>query len=61
MVVNAGAAEVTQAVPALAGAQLELHPVQADGADDVVRSTTWDPATGSVTVAARTVAVLVRP
>jgi Domain of unknown function (DUF3372) len=34
--------------------------VQAAGADPVVRATTWDAATGTATVPARTVAVLVQ-
>ena len=43
----------------LAGHRLALSPVQAKGADPVVKGTTWDTATGTVTVPPRTVAVLV--
>ena len=47
----------TQTVAALAGEGYHLHPVQAAGADDVVRAATYDAATGAFTVPARTVAV----
>ena len=39
--------------------QHTLSPVQAEGVDDVVRSTRFDPATGMLTVPGRTAAVLV--
>ncbi|GAB2684785.1 pullulanase-type alpha-1,6-glucosidase [Thalassiella azotivora] len=58
VVVNASDEPVTQAVPGLAGERLSLHPVQAEGADPVVQRTRWRAATGTVTVPARTVAVL---
>jgi pullulanase-type alpha-1,6-glucosidase len=61
VVFNASPDAVTQELPGLAGAAYALSPVQAAGADDVVRSTTWDAATGTVSVPARTVAVLVQP
>nr|WP_256375954.1 alpha-1,6-glucosidase domain-containing protein [Cellulomonas sp. Y8] len=60
VVFNASPDAVTQELPALAGAAYALSPVQAAGGDDVVRTTTWDAASGTVTVPARTVAVLVR-
>jgi hypothetical protein len=44
-------------VPALKGAQVALHPVQAASDDPVVRQSAADPATGTLTVPARTVAV----
>ena len=50
-----------QRVDALVGRFLVLSDVQAGGADPVVRETRFDPATGTVTVPARTVAVLVEP
>jgi len=59
VVLNASAEATTQVVPALAGRAYALSPVQAGGADEVVRAVTWDTATGTVTVPARTVAVLV--
>ena len=60
VVFNGGDTEVTEEVPGLTGAGFDLHPVQAAGADEVVRGTRWDEDAGSVTVPARTVAVLVR-
>ena len=60
VVVNASPQAVSQTVDGLVGADLSLHPVQAEGADDVVRTTTWDAAAGTVTVPARTAAVLVQ-
>lgn len=58
-VFNASPEPVTEQVDGFAGRELALSPVQVDGADDVVRQTAWDAATGTVTVPARTVAVLV--
>lgn len=58
VVFNASPAAVTQTVDGLAGHTLELSSVQRDGADAVVQQTTWDAATGEVTVPARSVAVL---
>ena len=46
--------------PGLAGAGLALSPVQAQGSDAVVKAATWDAATGSATVPARTVAVFLQ-
>ncbi|MCC2312773.1 pullulanase-type alpha-1,6-glucosidase [Cellulomonas xiejunii] len=59
VVVNASAEPTTQRVDALAGRAYALSPVQASGTDAVVRGTTYDRATGTVVVPARTVAVLV--
>ena len=56
---NASPDEQTQTVPALAGEPYDLHPVQAGGGDDVVKTATYDEATGAFTVPARTVAVFV--
>jgi hypothetical protein len=60
VVFNASPAAVTQKVRGLAGASLALSPVQVDGSDPVVKSATWDAATGSATVPPRTVAVFVQ-
>lgn len=60
VVFNATPDAVTQKVPGLAGASLSLSPVQAAGADDVVKTSRWDAASGSATVPARTVAVFVQ-
>lgn len=59
VVFNASDERVTQVLPELAGRRHTLAPVQAKGADAVVRQTTWSAATGTVSVPARTVAVLV--
>jgi len=44
---------------ALIGADLELHPVQVNGYDPVVKTATFNPATGAFSVPARTTAVFV--
>ena len=59
VVLNASDEPVTLAVDGLAGARYVLSSVQSRGSDPVVRQTRWDVATGTVTVPARTVAVLV--
>jgi hypothetical protein len=59
VVVNASDEATTQTVASLSGHRLSLSPVQARGSDPVVTGTTWDRATGTVTVPPRTVAVLV--
>ncbi|PZU43650.1 MAG: DUF3372 domain-containing protein, partial [Arsenicicoccus sp.] len=61
VVFNAGEEPVEQAVPGLEGAQLRLSPVQTAGADEVVKGSTWDAASGTAQVPARTVAVFVQP
>ncbi|MEV4776121.1 pullulanase-type alpha-1,6-glucosidase [Microbacterium sp. LWH12-1.2] len=59
VVFNASPAAVTQTVDGLAGRSFALTDAQANGVDAVVKATTWDAATGTVTVPARSVAVLV--
>ncbi|GEK22274.1 pullulanase-type alpha-1,6-glucosidase [Cellulomonas xylanilytica] len=59
VVLNASDEPTTQTVTSLAGHRLSLSPVQAKGSDPVVKGTTWDKRTGTVTVPPRTVAVLV--
>lgn len=59
VVINASDTPTTQVVAGLKGHALALSPVQVKGSDPVVRTTTWSSAYGSVTVPARTVAVLV--
>jgi pullulanase-type alpha-1,6-glucosidase len=59
VVFNATPEAVAVAVPDLAGERYALSEVQRRGSDAVVKGTTWDRATGTVTVPARTVAVLV--
>jgi pullulanase-type alpha-1,6-glucosidase len=58
VVFNASPTSATVEVPELAGRSYALSPVQADGADPVVRQATWDLASGTVTVPGRTVVVL---
>ncbi|GHF32430.1 hypothetical protein GCM10010218_11830 [Streptomyces mashuensis] len=57
VVVNATPATQTQTVAALAGTRYALHPVQARGADPVVRSAAYAAGTGTFAVPGRTVAV----
>ncbi|MFK4850082.1 pullulanase-type alpha-1,6-glucosidase [Microbacterium sp. ZW T6_19] len=59
VVFNASPSQASQTVAELAGRSFALTPAQADGADAVVKTTTWDAATGTVSVPARSVAVLV--
>ncbi|MFC4529216.1 pullulanase-type alpha-1,6-glucosidase [Sphaerisporangium dianthi] len=61
VVFNATPETQAQTVAALKGAQVALHPVQAASDDPVVRRSSFDPSTGTLTVPARTVAVFVRP
>ncbi|MFD9123992.1 pullulanase-type alpha-1,6-glucosidase [Kitasatospora sp. NPDC059571] len=60
VVFNATPTEQRQAVDALAGTRQALHPVQAAGADPVVKQSAFDAASGTFTVPARTVAVFVQ-
>nr|WP_307823884.1 pullulanase-type alpha-1,6-glucosidase [Microbacterium aurum] len=59
VVFNASPTATTQQVGAFAGRDFALTAAQAGGTDAVVKTTTWDAETGTVTVPARTVAVLV--
>ncbi|MEV0612397.1 pullulanase-type alpha-1,6-glucosidase [Nonomuraea sp. NPDC050404] len=60
VVFNATPSAHAQAMPSLAGHEVALHPVQAGSDDPVVRESSFDPATGTLTVPARTVAVFVQ-
>ncbi|CAN5233645.1 hypothetical protein BH24ACT10_BH24ACT10_03970 [soil metagenome] len=57
VVLNATDAEQTYPAAQLAGKSLVLHPVQAGGADPVVKGARFDTATGALVVPARTTAV----
>ncbi|MEU9864508.1 pullulanase-type alpha-1,6-glucosidase [Streptomyces sp. NPDC047971] len=57
VVFNATPERQTQRVAALAGKSHTLHPVQAAGADSVVKSASYETGSGTFTVPARTVAV----
>ncbi|GAB2541088.1 pullulanase-type alpha-1,6-glucosidase [Brachybacterium huguangmaarense] len=59
-VFNASGAPISEAIDGMAGEGYVLSQVQADGADAVVKTSTWDAATGTATVPARTVAVFVK-
>jgi len=59
VVFNASPEAVTQTVVDLAGREFALTPAQANGSDAVVKTTTWNAESGTVSVPARTVAVLV--
>ncbi|WP_345800645.1 pullulanase-type alpha-1,6-glucosidase [Microbacterium sp. AZCO] len=59
VVFNASPEATTQTIPALKGRGFALTPALGNGSDAVVKTTTWDAATGAVTVPARSVAVLV--
>jgi pullulanase/glycogen debranching enzyme len=60
VVFNSTSEAVTHQLPGLSGADLSLSPVQAAGSDPIVKQTTWTAAGGTVTVPARTAAVLVQ-
>jgi hypothetical protein len=60
VVFNATPDPVDQKVPGLTG-PVALSPVQADGADSVVKSAAYDAGSSTLTVPARTVAVFVQP
>ncbi|MFE0461293.1 pullulanase-type alpha-1,6-glucosidase [Kitasatospora sp. NPDC058965] len=60
VVFNATPSSQTQVLPALAGSDQRLHPVQAGGADPVVKQARFQTDSGSFIVPARTVAVFVQ-
>jgi pullulanase-type alpha-1,6-glucosidase len=59
VVFNATPSVTTQAVSGLRGKTVTLHPLQAGSSDPVARQATFDGATGTFSVPARTVAVFV--
>jgi len=59
VVFNSSPEEITEQVDGLAGRGFALADAQANGADPVVKTTAWDAANGSLTIPARTAAVLV--
>ncbi|MEU6241197.1 pullulanase-type alpha-1,6-glucosidase [Streptomyces sp. NPDC047024] len=60
VVFNATPERQEQKVTALAGTRYRLHPVQASGADQVVKSASYQAGSGTFSVPARTVAVFTR-
>ncbi|GEC09293.1 1,4-alpha-glucan branching enzyme [Streptomyces spinoverrucosus] len=61
VVFNATPERQEQRVESLAGADYRLHPVQARGADPVVKGSAYAANSGTFTVPSRTVAVFLRP
>lgn len=59
VVFNASPEPITEQLDGLAGRPFALAAAQADGADPVVKTTEWDASSGTVTIPARSVAVLV--
>ncbi len=59
-VFNVSDEAIDEAIDDMAGEGYVLSPVQADGSDAVVKSASWDAATGTAHVPARTVAVFVK-
>jgi hypothetical protein len=57
VVLNATPQRQEQRIPALAGERYRLHPVQAAGADETVKTSACTAGSGTFTVPARTVAV----
>ncbi|MGW1799476.1 pullulanase-type alpha-1,6-glucosidase [Streptomyces sp. NPDC001984] len=60
VVFNATPQEQEQRIGALAGTSYRLHPMQADGADAVVKTSSYAAGSGTFSVPARTVAVFTR-
>ncbi|MFO1272248.1 MAG: pullulanase-type alpha-1,6-glucosidase [Rubrivivax sp.] len=60
-VINATTQPQSWSLAGYAGRRLTLHPVQARGADPVVKTSSYSAATGKVTVPPRTAAVFVEP
>ena len=58
---NASNEEVSYTVDDVARLGLELHPVQAESADAIVQTASFEPLTGTFTVPAMTTAVFVLP
>ncbi len=52
---------VTYTDPSLVDDRVELHPVLVDSVDETVKTSSFDAATGTFTVPARTAAVFVVP
>jgi pullulanase-type alpha-1,6-glucosidase len=61
VILNASPSTVAQTVPGLRGADVAPHPLQATSVDPPARDVAFDPASGTFTVPARTVAVFVQP
>ncbi|MGP4051097.1 pullulanase-type alpha-1,6-glucosidase [Streptomyces sp. 2A115] len=60
VVLNATPERQNQRISALTGTAYALHPVQAEGADPTVKSSSFDPGSGTFAVPGRSVAVFAR-
>jgi hypothetical protein len=60
VVFNVDKAAKTIAVPELKGRKLQLHRIQRNGADEVVKASTFAPGSGVFSIPARTTAVFVQ-
>ncbi|GAA1897502.1 pullulanase-type alpha-1,6-glucosidase [Streptomyces sodiiphilus] len=60
VVLNATPERQSERLPAGAGTGYVLHPVQADGSDEIVKESAWDQDRGAFEVPPRTVAVFTR-
>ncbi len=60
VVFNATPERQEQRIASLAGTAYTLHPVQRTGADSTVKSSAYDPESGSFAVPGRSVAVFTR-
>ncbi|KAL5569455.1 hypothetical protein UlMin_026030 [Ulmus minor] len=61
VIINASPTEVSFASPALRARTLQIHPVQLMSSDEVVKSSSYESATGNFTVPPRTTSVFVEP
>ncbi|KAI4346471.1 hypothetical protein L6164_007365 [Bauhinia variegata] len=61
VIVNACPKEVSFAMPSLKSRTLQLHPIQGNSSDPLVRSSTYDMSSGCFVVPHRTTAVFVEP
>jgi len=61
VVFNASDEATNQTIPGTAGHSYAVHPVQASGADPIVKTAGHEASTGAFTVPAHTVAVFLRP
>ena len=59
VVFNSSPVAVSERIDGFAGRNFELTPAQANGSDPIVTLTQWNAETGTVTIPARTVAVLI--
>jgi hypothetical protein len=60
VVFNVDKVAQTLAIPELKGRKLQLHRIQRNGSDDVVKASSFDGASGTFAIPARTAAVFVQ-